>query len=374
MIGFQSAAPREVIGGRPSIRSGAAQVPTRQRMTDTHQQALSARADQANALTAALRLAPQAWGVVATSLLDRAEAMLAIKEAATGRYVHANARMQALIGRNAEGLVDDDWADPKACAALRVADQSAMVQTVPQVSEHRLEQRGMRREYAVTRLPLPSADGSAPRYLCCIWQDLTEDRYAEAQLQLALRQLEEQQQANETLRREMQGQGPRDATTGLYQRGHFDDQLRREVDLSSREHREFALVSVALDPLGEMARASGDEGRQRVLEALGRLLRSNTRAMDASCRLSDDRFAVLLSGVGLATAHARMEGLRRQCATQLVMLNGQDLGFTVSMGVASFPHTAHTQEDLLQAADTALAQAQRRGGNHVTLASIRFEA
>jgi diguanylate cyclase (GGDEF)-like protein len=343
-------------------------------MTDTHQQALSARADQAHALTAALGLAPQAWGVVAMSLLDRAEAMFAIKDASTGRYVHANARMQSLFGRGADGLVDEQWADPQACASLRTADQSAMVQTVPQVSEHRLELGGVRREFSVTRLALPAADGSAPRYLCSIWQDLTAQRQAESQLQLALRQLEEQQQANETLRREMQGQGVRDAVTGLYQHGHFDDQLRREVDLSSREHREFALVSVALDPLGEAARASGDEGRKRVLEALGRLLRSNTRAMDASCRLSEDRFAVLLSGVGLATAHARMEGLRRQCATQLVMLNGQDLGFTVSMGVASFPHTAHTQEDLLQAADTALSQAQRRGGNHVTLASIRFEA
>jgi diguanylate cyclase (GGDEF)-like protein len=343
-------------------------------MTDTNQQALSARADQAHALTAALGLAPQAWGVVAMSLLDRAEAMFAIKEAATGRYVHANPRMQALFGRSADGLVDEEWVDPQTSASLRTADQSAMVVTVPQVSEHRLELGGVRREFSVTRLSLPSADGGAAKYLCCIWQDLTPQRQAETQLQLALRQLEEQQQANETLRREMQDHGLRDSVTGLYQRGHFDDQLRREVDLSSREHREFALVSVSLDPLGEAARASGSEGRKRVLEALGRLLRSNTRAMDASCRLSEDRFAVLLSGVGLATAHARMEGLRRQCATQLVMLNGQDLGFTVSMGVASFPHTAHTQEDLLQAADTALSQAQRRGGNHVTLASIRFEA
>jgi len=43
------------------------------------------------------------------------------------------------------------------------------------------------------------------------------------------------------------------------------------------------------------------------------------------------------------------------------------------MGVASFPHTAHTQEALLQAAETALTEARKRGGNHVTLASIRFE-
>jgi GGDEF domain-containing protein len=68
-----------------------------------------------------------------------------------------------------------------------------------------------------------------------------------------------------------------------------------------------------------------------------------------------------------------MEGLRRQCATQIVVLDGQELGFSVSMGVASFPHTSHTQEDLLSACAAALAEAQRRGGNHVTLASIKFE-
>jgi GGDEF domain-containing protein len=54
-------------------------------------------------------------------------------------------------------------------------------------------------------------------------------------------------------------------------------------------------------------------------------------------------------------------------------LNGQDIGFTVSMGVASFPHTAHSQDDLKLAVDKALAEALRRGGNHVTLASIKFE-
>jgi len=149
--------------------------------------------------------------------------------------------------------------------------------------------------------------------------------------------------------------------------------LRREVDLSSREHREFALVSITLDPLPQAALALGAAARTRILEALGRLLRSNTRAMDASCRLDEDRFAVLLSGVGLATAHSRMEGLRRQCATQIVMLDGHELGFSVSMGVASFPHTALGQQELMQASDAALEQARRRGGNHVTLASIRFE-
>lgn len=342
-------------------------------MTETKPLAVPARVDNARALTASLGLAPQALGALVFTLADRLEAPLAVKEAATGRYVYANSRMDALVGRTADGLSDEDWLDPAQAATLRTADQSAMVQTLPQVSEHRIERKGGRREYSVTRQALAPQDGSTPRYLCCLWLDQTTQRQHETQLQLALQQLEQQQQASEAFRREMQDQGLRDAVTGLYQRAHFDDQLRREVDLSSREHREFALVSVALDPLNDQVKAAGPEARQRVLEALGRLLRSNTRAMDASCRLEEDLFAVLLSGVGLATAHARMEGLRRQCATQIVMLNGRDLGFTVSMGVASFPHTAHTQEELLQAADAALAEARRRGGNHVTLASIRFE-
>jgi diguanylate cyclase (GGDEF)-like protein len=95
--------------------------------------------------------------------------------------------------------------------------------------------------------------------------------------------------------------------------------------------------------------------------------------MDASCRFGERRFAVLLSGVGLATAHARMEGLRRQCATQIVVLEGQELGFTVSMGVASFPHTAHSLDELLNACEATLREAKRRKGNTVTLASIRFD-
>ena len=107
---------------------------------------------------------------------------------------------------------------------------------------------------------------------------------------------------------------------------------------------------------------------------MGRLLRGNTRAMDASCRIDDDHFAVLLSGVGLATAHARMEGLRRQCATQIVMLDGEELGFTVATGVASFPHTAHDHAELVAACSAALVEARRRGGNTVALASIRFES
>jgi GGDEF domain-containing protein len=69
-----------------------------------------------------------------------------------------------------------------------------------------------------------------------------------------------------------------------------------------------------------------------------------------------------------------MEQLRRRCVSQIVACDGEDLGIAVAMGVASFPHTASSQEELTRASQAALADAQRRGGNQVALATISFES
>ncbi|HEY8709355.1 MAG TPA: diguanylate cyclase [Burkholderiaceae bacterium] len=345
-------------------------------MNETTQALSQERTEMAHALARALGTDAAALAGAFLETLDRVNVLLSIKEVASGRYVHANARMAELFGRTPSALVgstDADLMEPAQYAAMRSAEQSVLAHTAPTLSEHRIERDGRKREFSVTRMALPRSDGSAARHVLGVWVEQTTAHQREQQLRQVLAQLEQQQVAAEVLRRETQDQGLRDSATGLYQRVHFDDQLRREVDLSSREHREFALVSIVLDPFSEAVNALGSSARARVLEALGRLLRGNTRAMDASCRLDEERFAVLLSGVGLATAHSRMESLRRQCATQIVVLEGRDLGFTVSMGVASFPHTAHSGEGLMQAADTALREAQKRGGNHVALASIRFD-
>jgi diguanylate cyclase (GGDEF)-like protein len=308
-------------------------------------------------------------------LFSRSDLGVAVK-GADGRYMHVNPAFAALTGRSVDtalGLTDEALFEANELIGLRAADQAAWQQTGVFSNEQRLLQAGQRRDFLVLRAPLPATQTDAAKKLVCIWKDLSSTRRLSQELEHALKQLEQQQQAVEALRRESQDAVVGDDSGALYQRAQFDEQLRREVDLSSREHREFALVFIWVDPFSAAVQAQGDIAQTRVLEALARLLRSNTRAMDASCRLEQNRFAVLLSGVGLATAHSRMEGLRRQCATQIVALNGQALGFTVSMGVASFPHTAHSEEELLRAADSALQDARRRGGNHVTLASIRFE-
>lgn len=301
---------------------------------------------------------------------------LAVQDAASGRYLHVSAEWLRWVGLPAEQVVGRtaaEFLEPSLAAMLRTAEQAALAQPEPLASEHRFEWRGAKCNFGVLRFA-GALDAAGRRWLASVWSNRSAERAREVQLRNALEQIEQQQRAHDTLRRELADQGLRDAASGLSTRAHFDDQLRREVDLSTREHREFALVFVQLDEPGDAVRALGAAGQQAVLAAMGRLLRGGTRAMDASCRYDERRFAVLLSGVGLATAHARMEGLRRRCATEIVMQGGQELGFTVSMGVASFPHTAQSQAGLFAACEAALAEAQRRGGNHVTLAAIRFEA
>jgi diguanylate cyclase (GGDEF)-like protein len=270
------------------------------------------------------------------------------------------------------GQADAAFFEPAVATAFRAAEQTALAQGQALTSEHRFDWGGQRREFSVLRLAA-APDAAGRRWLCSIWSDLAPELHREHQLQLALEQIEQQQRANELLKGELSDQALRDPASGLYRRAHFEDQFRRELDLSTREHREFAIVFIELDPPLPRVLALGAAGERRVLEAVGRLLRGGTRAMDASCRFDERRFAVLLSGVGLATAHSRMEGLRRKCASQIVVNEGQELGFTVAMGVASFPHTAQTQVALVDACEAALAEARRRGGNHVTLAAIRFD-
>ncbi len=328
----------------------------------------------AAAFNAHTELPPVLAGVL-PCVLQRDGDLLAVKDLRTGLWVHANEAMAAALGlplRQLLGRTDAEIFEPSVATVLRAAEQTALAHGEALTSEHRFEIAGQRREFSVLRWPSPAcSDGQ--RWLCSVWRDLAPERQREAQLRAALEQIEQQQRANELLQRELADQALRDPASGLYRRAHFDDQLRREVDLSTREHREFAIVFLAIDPPTAQARALGAPGRQRVFEAIGRLLRGGTRAMDASCVYDDGRFAVLLSGVGLATAHARMEGLRRKCAAQIVVHEGQDLGFTVSIGVASFPHTAQSQDELVAACEAALAEAVRRGGNHVTLAAIRFD-
>lgn len=316
------------------------------------------------------------------AVLERDDVLLSLKDTPSGRYLWANAPMLAWLGVGPErlaGLTDLDLLPLADATALRAADQRALASGLDRVvDEHCFERDGCRQEYAAWRCVLPAVDthtnahtdAAASTCLLTVWRGAGAAQRQAEQLKQSLAQIERQQTAIETLRRE-HAQGM-DRPSELFRREHFDEHLRREVALSQREERDFALVLLAIDTPEVLIETSGPAALQRVVESIGELMRRNTRAMDVLAQLGDDRFAILFSGVGLATAHARVEQLRRACATQIVVQDGQPLHFEISAGIASFPHTAQSLDALSLAASSALADARSRGGNQVALARIRL--
>jgi hypothetical protein len=343
--------------------------------------------------------------------LDQAQAWVAVKEVATARYVSVHPRLAALWGHSVEratGASDADLFEPPVAAALRSADQSFLAHVadgLPVSTTQRMSQGGVVREFQVTRFaPLawhqhaePAAVERVPQtHIVSLWLDRSAATQRDARLQQVLQQLEQQQSRLEAMDQILGGGEAVSQTTGVWAArqisqitpGLFDDQLRREMDLSHREHRQFALVLLTMDtPACSTPEAPADSqavaapvasssrlnlARQRMVESLAFLLKNNIRAMDFTCRVSPEGFAVLLSGVGLATASARIEQIRRQYAAQSAVIQGQDWRCSVSSGVASFPLTAQNEADLRQSAEQALAKAAQRGGNQLALAGINW--
>lgn len=314
-------------------------------------------------------------GRVLPAWLARQGTLLAVKDAATGAYVHVNEAMAQWLQCDAAALrAQGDAALPTPWPApLRAAEQHALQlpPDKPLQSEHRFEWRGTLHEFSVWREVRLLPDGR--RVLCSLWSDLAPQRRDQQRVRELLQQLEQQQrQLNEQVGHHGGDGSPLDRGTGLHLREFFDEQLRRALLASVEESREFALVWVALDaPAGP----AWDEAAQASVRAtLARLLRANTRATDSTCHLGGQRFAVLMASVGMAVAYGRMEQLRRECAAQIVVSGGRELRFTVSMGVAGCPHIATELAALQSACEAALLQAQQRGGDQAALARVPFPA
>ncbi|MDP4300604.1 GGDEF domain-containing protein [Leptothrix discophora] len=306
------------------------------------------------------------------AMLDVAGVMVSLKvvDGDTLRYRWANAAWLGYLGVDAGQLIGrDDHAvlPPADAAAVQAADRRALGVHAVAVEQHRFERPGQRHDIQTWRSEWVGVVGE--RLLLTVWR-LDAKAALELQLDQALQQIERQQGQMDRLREDGAGDRP----DAVFRRDHFEATLQREAALSQREGREFALVLLAVDRLEDILQDHGDAAAQRVGSTLLGLMRANTRAMDVLSQLGPERYAILFSGIGLSTAHARVEQLRRACAAELLVQDGRSYRFEISAGVASFPHSATSLDGLSQASIRALNEARQRGGNRVVPASISLAA
>lgn len=168
------------------------------------------------------------------------------------------------------------------------------------------------------------------------------------------------------LREKLGQEAVTDPLTGLRNRRFLQAFLETEVARADRHDGHCSLAMLDLDHFKRYNDAHGHPAGDRVLQTVADVLRIQGRDADVVARYGGEEFAVVMPET--AWEEARVAGERFRRAVERHSVPGEDVlpwGLTVSVGVASYPEHADSEQALLQAADRALYQAKDRGRNQV---------
>jgi diguanylate cyclase (GGDEF)-like protein len=215
--------------------------------------------------------------------------------------------------------------------------------------------------WSATSLPLRGGDGAMAGALSVAIRGTfgTDARelltYLAVQTAASLESIE----LHERLRR----QATTDELTGLSNHRHFQEVLEREVQRARRTGLPLSLVLLDVDDFKRFNDQHGHQCGDRVLQAVGAVLRGRSRAADEPARYGGEEMAVILPDTDAAGAEAVGEELRAAIAALELPAADCVLSVTASLGVAQLGADAPDREALIAGADAALYAAKRAGKN-----------
>ncbi len=165
--------------------------------------------------------------------------------------------------------------------------------------------------------------------------------------------------ANARLHESIRALSLTDPLTDLPNRRHLDLHLRREV-AAARRGRHVCVVLFDLNDFKLHNDRLGHVVGDQILRYFGRILLSETRAMNLAARYGGDEFISVLTDIPRKGAVSHAKRVERRVASH-PQLSGY--GLTVSYGLAEFdPVKMFEIEDLVQAADRDLYRAKQERG------------
>jgi diguanylate cyclase (GGDEF)-like protein len=161
-----------------------------------------------------------------------------------------------------------------------------------------------------------------------------------------------------------------DGLTSLYNYREFRRRLAMEVERALRYDRSFALLLLDIDHFKIVNDTFGHQAGDEVLRALAALFRGAVRPTDQVSRYGGDEFAVLLPETPDSGALAVAERIWLLLDSRAIPIpSPQGVSITISIGVATFPKSAKSEDQLIRAADQALYAAKQAGRNRVHLSA-----
>lgn len=155
-----------------------------------------------------------------------------------------------------------------------------------------------------------------------------------------------------------------DALTGLYSRKYFTQRLDEEIQRADDTGSELSLLHITVDKHREIVERYGDEGFERVVLTVARLVRSCVRGYDVVGRIETNRFGVLLAGTTSSDAYLWAEKIRKNIAGHVITIGEKSFSVTISAGLSGVLEGMR-KEELVGNTIAVLNRATEAGGNTV---------
>jgi len=159
-----------------------------------------------------------------------------------------------------------------------------------------------------------------------------------------------------------------DGLTQLFNHRHFQDELARAFEESTRYERPLSLAIVDIDFFKKVNDTYGHAAGDQVLKAVAAVFRDSIRASDLAARYGGEEFAVMMPETDRDDALQFAEKIRKLIEAEQISTGAGDIRVTVSIGLATIPRSRlKTTRELIDAADKALYRAKRGGRNQVQM-------
>lgn len=181
------------------------------------------------------------------------------------------------------------------------------------------------------------------------------------QVQLATDELRKQKEAAELAARI-------DPLTGVASRRAFTEIAETEIQRALRYRMPLAMVMVDIDHFKGVNDTFGHMTGDAVLASFAHTIAQEVREVDVVGRLGGEEFVILLPNISGLEAVQVAERMRLAVAASEMLVNGHQLHYTASFGVAEFDSRELSLSSFMARADEALYRAKRNGRNRVELA------
>ena len=152
-----------------------------------------------------------------------------------------------------------------------------------------------------------------------------------------------------------------DELTGHFNKSRLREALDQIIAGSQRGRNPAAFLSVGVDNMTMINDVFGHEAADTVLVEIGRRLDTCLRVSDLIGRLGGDRFGIALSHCRPEHIAAAAEKILAAVSSAPVVTERGPIYATVSIGSASFPDQGLTSYEVINRAESALAEAKRAG-------------